>query len=189
MAQASWGKSVMYRVFWLQENLRHSSTQILLSKLELANSYVYSDGWPIISASVSNNYVCINSSNSNKLLVTSGVPQGSVLGPILLLIPPYSMAAWHFMLMILWYSDHSKHLKTLPYYSLTLIASHLGLNKFLQFNADKRKYIVITRKRQTNLSLEFQPPLLTNGATIVWGRPGCIPFRLPPLQKHKKGKE
>ena len=35
-----------------------------------------------------------------------------------------------------------------------LIASHLGhKKKFLQFNADKCKYMVISRKRQTNLSL------------------------------------
>ena len=115
---------------------------------------------------------------------------GSVLGLIIYITHPTLFdGSMTLLLMTLWYSDQYKHLKTLPYYSLTLIASHLGLNKFLQFNADKRKYIVITRKRQTNLSLEFQPPLLTNGATIVWGRPGCIPFRLPPLQKHKKGKE
>ena len=49
--------------------------------------------------------------------------------------------------------------------------------------------MVISGKCQTNLSLESQPPLLINGVTVVWGRPGCIPFRLPALKKHKKGKE
>ena len=37
---------------------------------------------------------------------------------------------------------------------------------FLQFNADKCKYMVISRKRQTNLSLESQPPLQINGVTM-----------------------
>ena len=37
---------------------------------------------------------------------------------------------------------------------------------FLQFNADKCKYMVISRKRQTNLSLESQPPLKINGVTM-----------------------
>ena len=37
---------------------------------------------------------------------------------------------------------------------------------FLQFNADKCKYMVISRKRQTNLSPESQPPLQINGVTM-----------------------
>ena len=37
---------------------------------------------------------------------------------------------------------------------------------FLRFNADKCKYMVISRKHQINLSLESQPPLQINGVTM-----------------------
>ena len=37
---------------------------------------------------------------------------------------------------------------------------------FLRFNADKCKYMVISRKRQINLSLESQPPLQINSVTM-----------------------
>ena len=37
---------------------------------------------------------------------------------------------------------------------------------FLCFNADKCKYMVISRKRQINLSLESQPPLQINSVTM-----------------------
>jgi len=37
---------------------------------------------------------------------------------------------------------------------------------FLQFNADKCKYTVISRKRQINLSLESQSPLQINGVAM-----------------------
>jgi len=37
---------------------------------------------------------------------------------------------------------------------------------FLQFNADKCKYMVISRKRQINLSMESQPPLQINGVAM-----------------------
>ena len=135
----------------------------LLSKLESLgiNSYVLR--WLTHYLCKCFQYACINGSNSNKLLVTSGVPQGSVLGPILIII--YINNIIHPTLfdgsMTLWYADQSVHLKTLLCYSLTLIALHLG---FLQFNVDKCKYMVISRKCQTDLFLESQPPLWINGA-------------------------
>ena len=78
-------------------------------------------------------YVCINGSNSSKLLVTSGVPQGSVLGSIL---------------FTLWYTDQSVHLKTLPCYSLTLTASHLGLIKIF-YSSMQTNVRVLSRKHKT----------------------------------------
>ena len=54
----------------------------------------------------------------------------------------------------------------------TMLQSHIDNltswteQNFLQFNADKCKYMVISRKRQTNHSLESQPPLQVNGVTL-----------------------
>ena len=146
----------------------------LLSKLESLgiNSYVLR--WLTHYLCQRFQYVCINGSNSNKLLVTSGVPQGSVLGPILFII--YINDITHPTLsdgsMTLFADDIMIYRPICTPEDLAMLQSDIdsltswtGQN-FLQFNADKCKYMVISRKRETNLSLESQPPLQINGVTM-----------------------
>ena len=146
----------------------------LLSKLESLGTNSYVLRWLTHYLCKHFQYVCINGSNSNKLLVTSGVPQGSVLGPILFII--YINNITHPTLfdgsMTLFADDIMIYRPIRTPEDFTMLQSDIDSltswteQNFLQFNVDKCKYTVISRKRQTNPSLESQPPLQVNGVTL-----------------------
>ena len=146
----------------------------LLSKLESLGTNSYVLRWLTHYLCKRFQYVCINASNSNKLLVTSGVPQGSVLGPILFIIYINDIA--HPTLfngsMTLFADDIMIYRPIRTPEDFIMLQSDIDSltswteQNFLQFNADKCKYTVISRKRQINPSLESQPPLQVNGVTL-----------------------
>ena len=85
---------------------------------------------------------------------------------MILLTPPYSMAAWPFLLTTVWYRPiHTPEDFTVLQSDIDSLTSWTEQN-FLQFNADKCKYMVISRKQQINLSLESQPLLQIDSVTM-----------------------
>ena len=147
------------------------SHTLLLQKLETAGVNIHILTWLHDYLCDRKQYVCVNGSSSEMLPVHSGVPQGSVLGPILFIIfindvsqVPLSDGS----LLTLYADDIMLHR---PIYSiddyeslqndidnLYLCSSSISLD----FNATKCKYMIISRKKQPtsplyNLNLNNTP--------------------------------
>ena len=99
--------------------------------------------------------VVVNGSSSSSLLVSSGVPQGSILGPFLFLIYVNGLTNLHFspLTHIILYADDILIFKPISspadmssfQSDLDLISSWLS-SHFLQINSSKSKYIFFSHK-------------------------------------------
>ena len=101
-------------------------------------------------------YVCVNGASSNTLPVSSGIPQGSILGPLLFIIyindistVPLSRGS------MLLYADDSMLYRSIsgPEDYTTICKKIYRLctwtnDNLLKYSANKCKYMVISRKKQ-----------------------------------------
>ena len=132
---------------------------LLLQKLRGYNVHPLIVRWLAHYLSMHSQYVCVGGSSSDILPVTSGVPQGSVLGPLLFIIYINDIAAVPLSVgSMLLYADDSmlyRPIRTPEDYSqLQLDMNKLCTwtdNNLLTYNTNKCKYMVISRKKQPSL--------------------------------------
>ena len=132
---------------------------LLLQKLRGYNVHPLIVRWLAHYLSMRSQYVCVGGSSSDILPVTSGVPQGSVLGPLLFIIYINDIAAVPLSVgSMLLYADDSMLYRPIrtpeDYNQLQLDMNKLCTwtnNNLLTYNTNKCKYMVISRKKQPSL--------------------------------------
>jgi len=154
----------------------------LLQKLKNINVHPHILRWITNYLSNRNQYVCVNGSSSDVLPVISGVPQGSVLGPLLFIfyinditmVPlsdgTMSLFADDLMLYRPIYSATDYHLLQMDIDKLSVWSD----NNLLKFNGRKCKYMTISRRKQP--SLPFTPLKIKQ---TCMERVHCSPAELP----------
>ena len=132
---------------------------LLLQKLHGYNVHPLVLRWLESYLTMRSQYVCVNGSSSDILPVTSGVPQGSVLGPLLFIIyiNDISMVPLSVGSMLL-YADDSMLYRPIctpdDYIQLQMDIDKLCVwtkNNLMQYNVNKCKYMIISRRKQPSL--------------------------------------
>ena len=147
---------------------------ILLSKLSFYGINGTALSWFKSYLSDRTQYVEIQSKKSTMLPITTGVPQGSILGPLLFLIYindiPSSSDAFNFIL----YADDTTMFSTMDFsmsnlncndhinVELEKVWKWLTINK-LSLNVDKTKFMLFRPKNRRHT---FEPTLNINGITV-----------------------
>ena len=138
--------------------------QILLSKFHHYGLRGISFGWFKYYLENRKQYVSINERNSDTLLINCGVPQGSILGPLIFLIFPNDLpSSTTYFKFILFADDstlspvinpliNSRITARLINWELLNVYKRLISNKIC-INASKTKYIIFTYNKKLNLPL------------------------------------
>ena len=143
----------------------------LLQKLKDLNVHSYILKWLTNYLSFRYQYVCVDSYSSDVLPVYSGVPQGSVLGPLLFIVyvnditmiplsdGTISLYADDILLYRPIYTHNDYHLLQ---GDVNNICTWADINN-LKFNSTKCKYMIISRKKQPTIPVS---PLLINDCCL-----------------------
>ena len=145
--------------------------RLLLQKLQDYNVHIHILKWLTHYLSKRTQYVCVNGSSSNILPASPGVPQGSILGPLLFIVyindittVPLSDGS------MLLYADDSLLYRPIhaidDYDHLQQDINELCTwtnNNLLQYNSTKCKYMIISKRKQPLLP---STPLTINDSQI-----------------------
>ena len=122
--------------------------------------------WNWFRCYLSNRLQCVTISNSHSdlLPVLSGVPQGSILGPMLFIIYINDMPLTCHFSKIFLFADDAKLCKGIPYVTDSTLLQHdlhnlqvWSLENHLQFNISKCVSLSINRKFNTTYTIDSQP--------------------------------
>ena len=157
------GNDVCAVFFDLRKAFDSVPHKLLLNKLVEINTDPHLIKWIADYLRDREQYVGVNGASSNPLPVVSGVPQGSILGPLLFLIfidgiTSVSISNGSMLL----YADDIllyrviRNRQDLVHIQQDINSLHNWIQeKYLQFNASKCKYMLISRKRQPLVSSDL----------------------------------
>ena len=167
------GSSICAIFFDLQKAFDSVPHEPLLDILSKYNLPSHITRWFRSYLTCRSQYVVVDGSVSSKRMVTSGVPQGSILGPLLFILYLNDISTLPFPSSIsltlyaddilLSYPFQSSSDFSLAQGSIDLLSSRLK-SRYLTINISKTKYMIISRKSSSFLSL--LPSLLLDNSPL-----------------------